>query len=136
MPGITPSRWLPLVVILNNSNLSYTLQSYENYLNYANILPIIFELISIKNLTKGTVPIVRYSCLKVTFLLSDLADALYTFAVLTTFSTLNGLVIQQAVDGLAGRAIVGIAKDLRKLLGGKLLRQQTEALLELIRAAT
>ena len=43
MPGITPSHWLPLVVIIDFINLSYTLQRYNFFLNYANILVIIFK---------------------------------------------------------------------------------------------
>ena len=42
MPGITPSHWLPLVVIRVISNLSYTLQRYKKYLKPPNILSIIF----------------------------------------------------------------------------------------------
>ena len=43
MPGITPSRWLPLVVIRAISNLSYTLQSYKKYLKPPNILATFFK---------------------------------------------------------------------------------------------
>ena len=63
-----------------------------------------------------------------TILLSDLADALHTLAVLASFGTLDSLVIQQAVDGLAGRAIIGIAESLGKLLCGELVRQTHETL--------
>ena len=38
MPGITPSHWLPLVVIRVITNLSYTMQRYDFFLTYASIL--------------------------------------------------------------------------------------------------
>ena len=44
MPGITPSRWLPLVVIRVISNLSYTLQRYNFFLKVPNILATFFDI--------------------------------------------------------------------------------------------
>ena len=43
MPAVTPGDWLPLVVIRVITNLSYTMQRYDFFLIYANILAIIFE---------------------------------------------------------------------------------------------
>ena len=59
MPAVTPGDWLPLVVIIAITNLSYTMQRYKKYLKLPNVLAIIFEIFFKKNLTIGTVPIVR-----------------------------------------------------------------------------
>ena len=45
MPGITPSHWLPLVVIRVITNLSYTMQRYDFFLIYASILATFFDKI-------------------------------------------------------------------------------------------
>ena len=47
MPAVTPGDWLPLVVIRAISNFSYTMQSYKKYSKLPNVLPIIFDIISI-----------------------------------------------------------------------------------------
>ena len=58
MPGITPSHWLPLVVIRVITNLSYTMQRYDFFLIYASTLANIFMSFSLKivNQKQGTAP--------------------------------------------------------------------------------
>ena len=74
MPGITPSRWLPLVVIRVISNLSYTLQRYKKYSKVPNILATFFDVFliyfqKIKRTERYSLPCTLYVHF-LTFLLS------------------------------------------------------------------